>query len=249
METALIYALVALTGYFIGSISPARIIFTKKKPGQEPDRIRTPTTDGQAELVAHNVGSTNVMIAFGARWGLLTMLIDIVKTLVPTLVLRLVFPGAHYHLVCAVAVLVGHLWPVWYKFKGGGGNSCVIGMLLAISPLGMIISHIGGMIIGKWLPMFSFLGGVLLTIPWFAVRDGLFSPETAFAVLISLLYVAGQLPEAIQISKLKRQGHVVDPRHVVRMMKRSASKKNQAPLNPEEPVGPAENDSTATGGQ
>ncbi len=42
-------------------------------------------------------------------------------------------PGETYALICGVAVLVGHLWPVWYRFVGGGGNSSVIGMVLAIA--------------------------------------------------------------------------------------------------------------------
>lgn len=225
MEKALIYILVVLAGYLIGSVSPARIIFAKLRPGQEPEPLRTPTTDGQAELVAHNVGATNVMIAFGSRWSLLTSAIDAAKAFVPALVLRLLFPAEYYHLAVAVAVLAGHLWPVWHKFRGGGGNSSILGMMLAISPVGLIVSHIGGMLIGRLVPMLTFLGGVILTIPWFAWRNGIISPETGFAVTITLLYVAGQLPEAIQVFKLKREGHVIDPRYVMHMMKRSVAKK------------------------
>jgi acyl phosphate:glycerol-3-phosphate acyltransferase len=223
MEKWMIVLATAAGGYLVGSISFARIVFARLKPGEEPDRIRTPTTDGQAELVAHAVGATNVMIAFGPRWGLLTTALDIAKALVPTLVLHLVFPAENYHLIVAVAVLVGHLWPVWYAFSGGGGNSSIMGMLLAISPVGLLVTHIGGMIIGKFVPMFAFLGGVALMIPWFAWRDGLFSPETAFAFAITLLYVAGQLPEARQMSKLKREGHVLEIKHVMHLMKRSAA--------------------------
>ena len=240
MGKALIYVLVILAGYLIGSVSPARIIFAKLRPGQEPDRIRTPTTDGQAELVAHNIGATNVMIAFGPRWSLLTTAIDAAKAFAPALALRLAFPGESYHLACAAAVLAGHLWPVWYKFRGGGGNSSILGMLLAISPVGLIVSHIGGMLIGKLVPMLTFLGGVILTIPWFAWRNGVLSPETAFAVTITLLYIAGQLPEAIQLRKLKRDGHVIDPRHVMHMMKHSVAKNDPERLaekGPDEPKG------------
>jgi acyl phosphate:glycerol-3-phosphate acyltransferase len=226
MDKALFYIIVALAGYLIGSVSPARIIFSKLRPGKEPDRIRTPTTDGQAELVAHNIGATNVMIAFGARWSLLTTAIDAAKAFIPTLALRLAFPGESFHLVYAAAVLVGHLWPLWYKFRdGGGGNSCILGMLLAISPVGLIVSHIAGMLIGRLVPVLTFLGGVIFTIPWFAWQNGVLSPETAFAVAITLLYIAGQLPEAIQIAKLRSEGHKIDPRHVMRMMRRSVTNK------------------------
>ena len=221
-DETLIYLLVALAGYLIGSISVARIIFARLKPGEKPVLIRTPSIDGQAELVAHSVGATNVMIAFGPRWGLLTTALDIAKALLPTLILRLIFPLSSYHLVCAVAVLVGHLWPVWYRFVGGGGNSCVIGMMLAISPLGFLVTHAAGMMIGRLFPMLAFLAGVALMIPWFVWRNGLISPEALFAVIISLLYVAGQLPEAIKIAQLKKAGHKLDLKHTMSMMKRSA---------------------------
>ena len=81
---------IAVLGYLIGSVSFARLVFAVLKPGAVPDAIRTPTTDGQAELVAHAVGSTNVMIAFGPRWGMMTTLADILKAFLPTLVLRLI---------------------------------------------------------------------------------------------------------------------------------------------------------------
>lgn len=217
------YLLAGVFGYLIGSVQPARIVFNRLRPGTEPDRIRTPTTDGEAELVSHAIGATNVMVAFGPRWGMFTMALDALKAFVPTLVLLLVFPEHSYHLVCAVAVLVGHVWPVWYGFSGGGGNSSIMGMLLAISPIGLIVTHVGGMLVGKIVPTFAFLGGVALTIPWFAWRDGPLSPEVAFAVAITVLYVAGQLPEAAQMRRLKQEGHELDVEHVMRLMKGSAA--------------------------
>ncbi|HAM63900.1 MAG TPA: hypothetical protein DCP62_09775 [Erysipelotrichaceae bacterium] len=215
--------MVALIGYLIGSVSFARLVFARLKPGVPIEPIRTPTTDGQGELVAHAVGATNVMIVFGPRWGMLTSLVDLLKAFIPTLVLRLLFPDEPYFLICATAVLIGHLWPVWYSFRGGGGNSNIMGMLLAISPLGLIVTHTAGMLIGRIYPVLSFLGGVVLSIPWFAWRNGIFSAETAFAVVICVIYVAGQLPEANQMRKLKKEGHDLDIDHVMRMMKRSAA--------------------------
>mgnify|MGYP001079039807 CR=1 FL=1 len=217
------YVAVAALGYLIGSVQPARIIFARLRPGTEPDRLRTPTTDGQAELVARAIGATNVMVAFGPRWGMLTMALDAAKAFVPTLALLLLYPGESYHLVCAVAVLVGHLWSVWYGFGGGGGNSSIMGMLLAISPVGLVVTHVGGMLIGRVAPMFAFLGGVALTIPWFAWRDGPLSPEVAFAVAITVLYLLPQLTQVSDIRSLKREGHELDVEHVMRLMRGSAA--------------------------
>lgn len=220
------YLLIAITGYLIGSVSFARMIFAYKRPGTEPDRIRSVSTDGQAEFVAHQVSATSVMIAFGRRWGLTATVLDLTKAFVPVLVLRLAFPDSSYHLVCGVAVLIGHIWPVWYRFNGGGGNSCILGMMLAISPLGLVLTQMAGMLIGKIYPQYLFLAGVVLSIPWFAWRDGVFSPESAFALAISLLYVLCQIPETIQLQRLKKQGHTFDLSHEVMDMMKHADRRS-----------------------
>ena len=221
------YIFIVSGGYLIGSISFARLVFAKFKPGEKLDSIRTPTTDGEAEIISHAVGATNVMIAFGPRWGMAVSFLDALKALIPTLALRLVYPEDSYHLVVAVFVLIGHLWPVWYRFSGGGGNSSIIGMLLAISPLGLLITHAGGMLIGRVAPIFAFLGGIILTIPWFILRDGLYSPEVVFAVVITIIYILAEIPEIKQMRDLKRAGYELDHRYVVSMMKRSTSSRDK----------------------
>jgi acyl phosphate:glycerol-3-phosphate acyltransferase len=212
-----------LMGYLIGSISMARIIFAWRQPDRPPPQLRTPTTDGQAELIAHAVGATNVMLAFGARWGLFTTVMDVLKGYIPVLILRIIYPQDSFALVCGIGILIGHLWPVWYRFIGGGGNSSIMGMILAISPLGLVITHGLGMMIGRRFPMFSFLGGIVLAIPWMMGVFGPLSPEAVFALVIALIYVAGQLPEAIQIRNIRRNGHQLDYDHIMRQM-RSATK-------------------------
>lgn len=219
------YALAAAGGYLIGSVSFARLVFARLRPGQAPELLRTPTTDGQGELVSHAVGATNVMMVFGPRWGMLVTFLDAFKAFAPTLALRLLFPEEPYFLVAATAVLAGHLWPVWHRFSGGGGNSSIMGMLLAISPLGLLVTHAGGMLIGRIAPMFAFLSGVALTIPWFAFRNGLLSCETAFAVAITFFYLLAEVPEILQVLRLKKQGHKMDYGHVLSMMKHGAGKK------------------------
>jgi acyl phosphate:glycerol-3-phosphate acyltransferase len=222
MTPVWIYLMTTIGGYLIGSISFARLVFAKLRPGEKPELIRIPTTDGQAELVSHAVGAANVMMAFGSRWGMLVTALDMLKAILPTLAMRLVFPDDPYYLVIAGAVLVGHLWPVWYKFSGGGGNSSIMGMMLVISPLGLLITHAGGMLIGRFAPMLAFAGGVALTIPWFAFKDGLFSQEVAFAVVITILYLLADLKEIKEVKALKRKGHKMEYGHVMSMMKKSA---------------------------
>lgn len=216
--------LMAVMGYLIGSVSVARLIFAYKRPGTEPDRIISVSTDGEVEIIAHEVGATNVMMAFGKKLGMTTMLLDLLKAFIPVLSLSLLFPDENYHLICGVFVLMGHLWPVWYRFSGGGGNSCILGMILALSPLGLIITQMGGMLIGRFYPRYMFIGGVLLSIPWFTLEKGLLSPEMIFSVIVSSLYILGQLPEAIAFQRFKKQGYTFDLEYVMNMMKHSGRK-------------------------
>ena len=222
MNPAIVAAAV-VGGYLIGSISFARIIFARLSPGTEPLLIETPTTDGKTSLVARSVGATNVMVAFGPKWGMATMALDAAKAFFPTLAFGLAFPDQPYDLICATAVLVGHLFPVWYRFSGGGGNSSVLGMLLAISPLGAVITHAGGYLIGRIAPPIAYMAGVALTIPWFAWRNGIGSPEMVFGIAITFVYCLGQLPELVKGIRIMRQGHKLDVERTMRLMKEAAS--------------------------
>lgn len=214
--------LVALIGYILGSISFARLIFAWKRPGEEIEKIRSVSIDGKVEVVAHEIGATNVMMVFGRNWGLTTMAMDVAKGFFPVLILNLLYPEASYHLVCGVFVLIGHLWPVWYKFHGGGGYSSIMGMMLAISPLGLVLTQAGGALMGKWNQRLLFLSGIVLIIPWFMVRDGIFSPEVLFALVITIGYFLAQLPEIIEVKKLMSQGYKFDRNQVVNMMKHAS---------------------------
>ncbi len=168
------------------------------------------------------------MMAFGAKWGLLTMALDILKAFVPTLAWRLLFPAEPYYLLCAVAVLVGHVWPVWYRFQGGGGNSSVIGMMLAVSPVGLLLTQGGGHLVERFAPGVGYLASVVLTIPWFAWRNGIGSPQFAFSVAITTVYLLGQLPDLRESRRLAKAGHKVDGGELTRRMRRAS--KGEIPL-------------------
>jgi len=85
------------------------------------------------------------------------------------------------------------------------------------------VTHSVGMVIGMAVPVISFLAGVVLMIPWFAWRNGIYSAETLFAIIVTLLYVGGQVPEYLQARRLNLSVHDLDVDHVMRTMKRSAA--------------------------
>ena len=111
--------LVGLFSYLSGSI-PFGLILTKVFTNQD---IRN-TGSG-------NIGATNVLRTGNKFLAALTLALDILKGYIPVIIAQQYFPGL-IQLSCLLAFL-GHVFPVWLKFKGGKGVATYLGILLALS--------------------------------------------------------------------------------------------------------------------
>ena len=119
----LYYSILALVSYFIGNFSSARTIAKFKH-------------DDISKHGSGNPGTLNTWRAFGFWAGILTFVLDMIKGLIPTLV---AYFGFKYVYGCSAeiavyvagfAVVLGHIFPVVYKFKGGKGIATSIGVFL-----------------------------------------------------------------------------------------------------------------------
>ncbi len=98
------------------------------------------------ELGSGNAGSTNALRVYGAKFGIATLLLDALKGTLAVLIAKHFLVEAEIYLA-GISVVVGHVWPVVLKFKGGKGIATTIGVALAISPLVAIICVILGLLI------------------------------------------------------------------------------------------------------
>lgn len=120
-------ALVALLCYLIGCINPAFIIgkakgFDIRKQG------------------SFNAGASNVVINVGKKAGVITALLDIFKSFFCVKLCGWIFPGMPTVVVfCSVFCVIGHIFPVFLKFKGGKGFASLGGLVLGFNPLVFII--------------------------------------------------------------------------------------------------------------
>ncbi len=86
-----------------------------------------------------NIGATNVARVLGARWGIFVLVLDALKGLLPVLVLPWLFvaPGdpalTLIKVLCAVATIMGHMFPCWLKFRGGKGVATSLGAVAVLS--------------------------------------------------------------------------------------------------------------------
>ncbi len=134
--------LAALAAYLVGSLSFAVIV--SKAMG-----LGDPRTYGSG-----NPGATNVLRSGSKAAAILTLALDALKGYVP--VALAVYLGPKYGLgdgtvaMVALAAFLGHLWPVFFRFKGGKGVATAAGALLGIDPL------LGGATIVTWAIIAAF---------------------------------------------------------------------------------------------
>ncbi|SDR39451.1 glycerol-3-phosphate 1-O-acyltransferase PlsY [Pseudovibrio sp. Tun.PSC04-5.I4] len=121
------YYLAALAfGYVLGSI-PFGLLFTKMAGHGD---IRN--------IGSGNIGTTNVLRTGSKKLAALTLLCDALKATLAVVLVKL-FMGGDIALVAGLGAFLGHLFPIWLKFKGGKGVATYIGILLGVFwPVGVI---------------------------------------------------------------------------------------------------------------
>ena len=130
------YVIVIVVSYMLGNISFARILSKRKN--------KDITKQGSG-----NPGTMNMLRTFGFKMGLLTLVLDATKGALSALLGFLLF-GGDYNSATAItglyvggiSVVLGHNFPVLYKFKGGKGVACILGVYLVASPIWVAICFV-----------------------------------------------------------------------------------------------------------
>lgn len=112
-----------LLGYLSGSV-PFGLLITRRVAERD---IRK---EGSG-----NIGATNVARVAGKQWGLVVLALDAMKGAIPVVVALWLRPGAAWlHAGVGLAAVVGHVLPVWLRFKGGKGVATALGVLGVLAP-------------------------------------------------------------------------------------------------------------------
>jgi glycerol-3-phosphate acyltransferase PlsY len=126
MPASWIVVVAAVLGFFVGSINPATIVA----------RLR----HADLRQGSGNPGATNVGRVLGTRWGVVVALLDVLKGLVPTLLMLLLFDRVTAYVV-GFATVLGHVLSPFLRGRGGKGVATSLGAILAVFPwfaLGML---------------------------------------------------------------------------------------------------------------
>jgi glycerol-3-phosphate acyltransferase PlsY len=119
-------AALVVVAYLLGSISFA-VLIVRMKTG----------TDIRAEG-SGNAGATNVLRAHGRKLAILVVLADVAKGAAAVLLVRLVTADPVWTSAAGVAAVLGHVFPVFYGFRGGKGVATAVGAFLVLAPLALL---------------------------------------------------------------------------------------------------------------
>lgn len=172
-------ALLLMVGaYLVGSLSSAVVLC---KLAGLPD----PRTQGSG-----NPGATNVLRFGGKKLAAFVLIIDILKGIIPVLVGRLAGVDIDVLAMIALFAFLGHIYPVFFQFKGGKGVATALGAFLALSPLLALAALITWLIvfsISKVSSLSAIIAAVLAPLFSFWLLDSAFAIGIMFLIALLLL--------------------------------------------------------------
>mgnify|MGYP003342372437 FL=1 len=145
-----------------------------------------------------NIGATNVLRTGGKLLGLLTLILDGLKGYIAVLVTMKYYQD--YIFLSALLVFLGHLFPIWLKFKGGKGVATYLGILFAFNillPLVFIVSWLVIVFISKFSSLASLVSTFIVLIV------NIFLKGLDQSVILFLFFVLIMYSHKTNIGRLK----------------------------------------------
>ncbi len=198
-----------ILSYLIGSISFTRLVTRFVSPQLDIENVTITSSTGDESSPLRSMGATTASIELGPRWGCSIGILDILKVAIPVLAFRLLFPEQYYFLIAGVFGMLGHNWPIYYRFNGGSGMSSIYGAFFVIDWIGAIVCSFGGMLLGFYLVkdiLVAYMAGAWLMIPWlwFRTHDVAY---VVFAIAMNMMYIFALIPEIRAQIKARREGN------------------------------------------
>ena len=169
------YLIVGIASYLMGSI-PFGLILTKVFLNKD---IR--------DIGSGNIGATNALRTGNKLIGYSTLILDIAKAIIPVIFVKINYPDLIY--IASLCAFLGHVFPIWLKFKGGKGVATYVGILFSINLLlGIIFTASWGIIflIFRYSSLSSIVGSI--SIPIYILITDQISNAIFFGIMFVLIF-------------------------------------------------------------
>ena len=168
------YLIVITISYLLGSI-PFGLLLTKFFLNKD---IRN--------IGSGNIGATNVLRSGSRLLGYTTLILDILKAIIPIIYIK--FNHADFIYISSLSIFLGHVFPIWLKFKGGKGVATYVGILFSINLIyGLFfgITWILIFLISKYSSLASLVGSLSIPIYLLIFNE---SQLLFFAIMFVLIF-------------------------------------------------------------
>ena len=169
------YLVVGIASYLMGSV-PYGLILTKIFLKKD---IR--------EIGSGNIGATNALRTGNKFIGYSTLILDIAKAIIPVIYVKINYPDLIY--IASLCAFLGHVFPIWLKFKGGKGVATYVGILFSINII------FGLIFVASWAIIFLFfkyssLSSIVgsLSVPIYILITGQINDAIFFSIMFILIF-------------------------------------------------------------
>ena len=169
------YFTIGIISYLMGSI-PFGLILTRVFLKKD---IR--------DIGSGNIGATNALRTGNKLIGYTTLILDISKAIIPVIYVKINFPELIF--IASLCAFLGHVFPIWLKFKGGKGVATYVGILFSINILLgtiFIISWIVIFVLTKYSSLSSIIGAI--SIPLYFLLTGQSNNVIFFIIMFVLIF-------------------------------------------------------------
>ena len=169
------YLVVGIISYLMGSI-PFGFILTKIFLNKD---IR--------EIGSGNIGATNALRTGNKLIGYSTLIFDMTKAIIPVIYVKINYPDLIY--IASLCTFLGHVFPIWLKFKGGKGVATYVGILFSINiMLGLIFVASWGIIflLFKYSSLSSIISSI--SVPIYILITGQINDAIFFSIMFILIF-------------------------------------------------------------
>jgi glycerol-3-phosphate acyltransferase PlsY len=139
------------------------------------------------DIGSGNIGATNALRTGNKFVGYITLILDISKAVIPVIFVKFNYPDLLF--IASLCAFLGHVFPIWLKFKGGKGVATYVGILFSINIiLGavFVISWLIVFVITKYSSLSSIIG--TMTVPGYLLITGQNNNIIFFAIMFVLIF-------------------------------------------------------------
>ena len=169
------FLVIGIGSYLMGSI-PFGLILTKLFLNKD---IR--------EIGSGNIGATNALRTGNKLIGYSTLIFDIAKAIIPVIYVKFNYPDLIY--TASLCAFLGHVFPIWLKFKGGKGVATYVGILFSINIiLGLVFvaSWVFIFLLSRYSSLSSIIASIL--VPIYILITGQINDAIFFSIMFILIF-------------------------------------------------------------